>query len=157
MEIEGISEEIRQATNREIAYDENALEINDLELKVSKLETDLRVYEHLLDLARKKRPKISIKWRDSIKWCLTVDSRNPRFFLKSTPGVYKCIAFKHKVEITSDIKNKIAVTLSALYKEKIIGRYEYHETYIYGLKEFFNDDLTDLKEEYKIGLDRLYL
>ncbi len=152
-----ISPEMASATNESLASDPTGARISSIEHEVFNLQLSLGLLESEREELVKQRGKIQIKWRDSIKWCLEIDSRNPRFFLKTAAGVYKCIAFKNKVELTPDIKNKISITLSALYKEKVIGRYLYNGMHIYGLKDFFNDTLTDLKEEYKSNLDGLFL
>jgi hypothetical protein len=152
-----VSDEVRIETKAELLKDDYASRIDSFDTKIATLEAEIDNLKYERDRVKKQRPLVVIKWRDSVKWCLEVDAENFRYFLKSTPGVYLCIGFKHKVEITSDIKNKIAVTLASLFKEKVIGRYDYKGTYLYGLTKFFNDDLTDLKEEYKSRLDRLII
>lgn len=97
-----------------------------------------------------------IRWKDSIKWCLEVDKENPFYFIKNTAYVAKCIANKHGVEITRDIKNKISTTLSVMYNQKEIGRIQYNGNTFYGLPEFFEaENLDVLKKEYQAGLDNL--
>lgn len=152
-----ISPEMEKATSAEMSFDPFVS-------RIMRIERDVEEYQHKIDFLnlelediQEKRPVVSIKWRDSIKWCLEIDSGNWRYFLKTTAGVYKCIAYKNRIELTPDIKNKIAITLSLLYKDKVIGRIMYNGSYLYGLPKFFNDDLTELKEEYKSGLDKLIL
>jgi len=152
-----ISPEIKVATIEAASQDPFLSRITNIERKISDHKLEIVFLEDELRQVKEERPNVSIKWRESIRWCLEVDSENWRYFLKNTSAVYKCIVYKHKVDLTADIKNKIAVTLSALYKEKIIGRIEYNGMHLYGLTKFFNDDLTDLKEEHKSGLDKLLL
>ena len=150
-----ISPAVEEATKKYLETDETAKKIADLSDAIKEKELAIYELENKLSLAKKTRPDVTIKWRDSVKWCLEIDSKNFRYFLKSAAGVYKCIAFKHKVDITPDIRNKIATTLSLMFKEGTIGRILHNNTHYYGLKEFFNDDLTDLKDEFKKDIERL--
>lgn len=125
-------------------------QINDSQLSISKLETELAI-------VKSKRPPIVIKWRRSIEWCLEVDSQNKKYFLKNSPGVCNCIAFKHKVDLTPDIKNKIATTLSMMFRDQLIGRLLIDGTYYYGLPTFFEKDLKTLKKEYLKDVKQLIL
>jgi hypothetical protein len=152
-----ISDAIRSASQAELSKDKYANRISSLDFQINALEGQLQFLKIERDQLIKERPPVIIKWRESIRWCLEIDSENYRYFLKSTSGVYQCIAFKHKVDITGDIKNKISVTLAALFKEKTIGRISYEGIYLYGLTKFFTDDLSDLKDEYKAGLNRLII
>jgi len=153
-EEESISPAIQKAAEDIMLNDAGARQIDELskqkEIKISELEE----IDYQLNKIKSKR-KVDIRWRDSVKWCLEVDSRNPSYFLKNAAGVYNCIAFKHKIDITPDMKNKIATTLSSLFKEKTIGRIMHDGSFHYGISQFFNDELNEIKEEYKINLSNL--
>jgi len=149
-----ISPEIIAATNEELKRDPVAKEISELNDEITKKQAEIINLEAKLYIV-KSNHKVSIRWRESVIWCLTIDSLNYRYFVKNVAGVYKCIAFKHKVDITAEIKTKINATLSSLFKDNIIGRTEYKGAYFYGLKKFFKDGLEELKDEHKSGLDRL--
>lgn len=93
-----VSDEVKSEADAELLKDEFASRIDSIDKQIAGLEVELDTLKFERDMVVKQRPPVVIKWRDSIKWCLQVDSQNPRYFLKSTPGVYKCIAYKHKVE-----------------------------------------------------------
>lgn len=116
-----ISPEIKVATIEAASQDPFLSRITNIERKISDHKLEIVFLEDELRQVKEERPNVSIKWRESIRWCLEVDSENWRYFLKNTSAVYKCIVYKHKVDLTADIKNKIAVTLSALYKEKLLA------------------------------------
>ena len=143
-----ISPDIIAATEKEIENDPIALQIDQISKEISEKESRIIDLQAQLFVIKSKRPVVKIKWRDSIKWCLEIDAANKIYFLKSGAGVYKCIAFKHKVDITSEIKNKINISLSSLFKEGTIGRIQYNGVFYYGLTKFFNDDLITLKQQY---------
>ena|ERR1700761_2070261 len=152
-----LSEDLELVIDQSQTQDKFAEHIDMLKRRIREHEVSLRELNYELQAVIKARPAVIIKWRESVKWCLDIDSENHRYFLKSTPGVYTCIAYKYKVDPDRNIKNKIAITLASLYKEGIIGRIEYNGVYLYGLTKFFNDDLTDLKEEYKDRLETLVI
>lgn len=152
-----ISPEIKEATKKGLQADPLAQEIDQLNNEINLKTSEINQLQDKLNRFKMERASLPIKWRSSTLWCLTIDADNFRFFLKSTAGVYKCVAFKNKVDITSDMKNKVAVTLAGLFKEKMIGRISHNGNFYYGLPKFFKDNLTELKDEYKDDLDRLIL
>ncbi len=153
-----ISDEVVKATEKDAQKDPASKRVFDLTSLINEKTSELNRLQGELFVAKKELPTPNIKWRDSVKWCLEIDSENPRYFLKSTVGVYNCIAFKHGIDITADIRNKIATTLSQLFMEKIlIGRYMHGNTLYYGMAKFFKENLTDLKDEYIEQLDKLIL
>ena len=103
--------------------DEQLLTIRDIEGKLEEAERETRYLKADLDsLKEKRRKEIKIPWKDSAEWCLAVDANNFSYFLKSSMGVANCVAYKYKVEVDAEIKNKIASALSFLYLKKTIGR-----------------------------------
>lgn len=153
----GISQEIIEAKEEELQNDSMVHDILELEEKIDAEEKKVVLLKAELSYLKNKRAEsITIKWRESIMWCLSVDVKNPFYFIKSSVGVHKCIAYKHSIEITADIKNKIATTLSMMFKEqKHIGRIEHNGTFYYGLKELFEDDYVTLKKEYRKKMKEL--
>ena len=166
-----ISPAIKEATEKGFQSDPIAKKIDEIEraisdkrtelnLVITEKESELNVLKSKLDFVIRERPPVKIPWRFSVEWCLHIDAHNARYFLKTTAGVYKCVAFKNKVIVTPDIKNKVAVTLASMFKEKKIGRIFHNGTYCYGEKDFFKDsltELTELKDEHKNKLERLIL
>jgi hypothetical protein len=130
--------------------------VSRLTAQISNLEKELSQHESELNYLKKKNAEtIVIRWKESIKWCLEVDADNPYYFIKKPLFVSKCIAKKHGVEITTDIKNKISTTLSIMFNQGLIGRIQYNGASYYGLPKFFKKNLTELKEEYKDKLEML--
>jgi hypothetical protein len=129
-------------------------EINKKEESIKALEDQLsRQRFELQELKRKNAANTTIRWKESIRWCLEVDSDNAFFFIKNPAFVAKCIASKHGVEITRDIKNKISTTLSTMFNAGEIGRVQYKGNTYYGLTKFFEGEtLESLKTKY---VDRL--
>jgi hypothetical protein len=154
-----ISEAVIEATKAELSKYPGGQKFFDIKEGISTKETELAKLKAELLIAKVSLPVIPIKWRESVRWCIEIDSKNPSYFLKSSQSVYNCVAFKHNIEaITPDIKNKIATTLSMLFNEgKEIGRLTLNGIHYYGMKEFFKDNLIELKDEYKKNLDRLIL
>ena len=152
-----ISSDIVQATEISLQRDPDAKEINDISIEIDAIESELDSLKAKLYVKQKRRQDIAVKWRNDAIWCLEVDSNNPRYFLKSAAGVYKCIAFKHKIEINPDMKNKVTITLASLFKEKKIGRIKIGSSSYYGLTKFFKDDLGELTNEARINIDKLIL
>lgn len=109
----------------------------------------------LVKMKQENAENIVIRWKESINWCITVDSDNPYYFIKTPAFISKCIAAKHGVEITRDIKNKIATNLSQMFNQGLIGRIQHGGASYYGLTKFFKNDLVTLKKEYETFLDRL--
>ncbi|RKR83875.1 hypothetical protein BDD43_4090 [Mucilaginibacter gracilis] len=155
--INQLSNAVIQATEKELEKDPVAKEIAEIIDEIAVKKSEITDLEAKLHVAKGKRPDVQIKWRESIKWCLDIDSENPRYFIKNAAGVYKCIAFKHTIDITAEIKTKITVTLSSLFKDKQIGRVMHNGVYYYGIKEFFKDGLEELKDNYVSNLDKLIL
>lgn len=142
---------------------EEVIEGDDLLTKIKEKEKAIKTLEQelaqhrfqLQEMRRVNAESVTIKWKESIKWRLSVDAGSPYFFIKTPAFVSKCIAQKHGIEITRDIKNKIATTLSIMHNQKLIGRIHYNGSSFYGLPDFFNEDLITLKEEYKERLNTL--
>lgn len=131
-------------------------EINAKEKQVKELETTLaKTKFELQELKRINAGNVTIGWKESIKWCLTVDINNGYFFVKTPAFVAKCIASKHGVEITRDIKNKISTTLSIMHNQGLIGRLQHNGKSFYGMPELFKKDLVTLKPENAKIVDEL--
>lgn len=138
----------------EIARKEQAMTI--LLSQKEKIESDIaKCQTDLLLLKKKNAETIVIRWKESVKWCLETDATNPYYFIKTPLFVAMCIAKKHGVEITRDIKNKISTTLSIMFNQKEIGRTQHNGASYYGLPEFFKKDLMELKDEYQDKIDLL--
>jgi hypothetical protein len=152
-----ISPEIKEATKIGFEADPVAKEIDAINNEISEKQRELYNLQDKLNRFKTERGDIKIPWRQSALWCLDVDKNNPHYFLKSASGVYKCVAYKNKVDITPDMKNKVAVTLAALYNADKIGRIYHCGNHYYGLLEFFKDGKDELKEEYKQQLVKLIL
>jgi hypothetical protein len=153
-----ISPAVVHAAKKEIEKDPAAQTIDKMQKDLVSKEYDVLKLKHDLNFAKAQRGDVKIKWRESIDWCLTIDSNNPKYFLKNSAGVSLCIGFKHTIDIDTNIKNKIATTLSGLFKEGTIGRITIGSTHYYGLLKFFKkNDLTELKDEYKADLVKLLL
>jgi len=152
-----ISPEIEAATKKAWEGDPLAKEIEEINRTIETKASEIAELEGKLNRFKTERAALPIKWRHSTLWCLAVDEKNRRYFLKTTPGVYKCVAFKNQIDVTPDMKNKVAVTLANLFKDGKIGRIYHNGTYYYGLRKFFTEDLTQLKDEYLSDLDKLVI
>lgn len=123
---------------------EQETSVRDLEARLSAAKFTLQ------ELIRINTENTNIPLKESAVWCLTVDSENPSYFLKTPVFVSKCIAYKHGVELTRDIKNKIASTLSLMYSQGEVGRIAINGKNYYGLAKFFKaGNMTELKNEFK--------
>jgi hypothetical protein len=154
---EQFSPEVKKAADQALQNDPNALRIAELTQEIEITENKVIDLKGELYKLKEKRPEVIIKYRESIRWCLDVDARNSKFFLKTAQGVYNCIAFKHKIDIDSKTKSKISTTLSMMHKEGLIGRL-YHEgknAHYYGLASFFEKDLVTLKKKYEKDFEEL--
>lgn len=120
-----------------------------MEKEVAKMKFELQQLKQL------NANTVSIQWKGSSQWCLEVDAHNPSYFLKTPAFVAKCIAWKHAVEVTRDIKNKIATTLSTMFNQGLIGRIQHNGKTYYGIPKFFKGDMTTLKREYQNWLEDL--
>ncbi len=131
-------------------------EINAKEQEVKELEANLaKTKFELQELKRINAANVTIGWKESIKWCLNVDAENPFYFVKTPAFVAKCIASKHGVEITRDIKNKISTTLSIMFNQGLIGKINHNGKSFYGIAELFKKDLITLKPDYAKVVDEL--
>lgn len=149
---------IKSSSFTEIPYEDDLLsQIQDKESMIRELESQLAKSKfELQELKRQNAEVTTIHWKDSIRWCLEVDASNPLYFIKTPAFVAKCIAQKHGVEITRDIKNKISTTLSIMFNAKEIGRIQHQSKTFYGLSKFFEgENLDELKAEYKDKIDKL--
>lgn len=123
-------------------------EIKSKEEQVKELEAILaKTKFELQELKRINAGNVTIGWKESIKWCLSVDIDNSYFFVKTPAFVAKCIASKHGVEVTRDIKNKISTTLSIMHNQSLIGRVQHNGKSFYGMPELFKKDLVTLRPE----------
>lgn len=151
-----VSEAIKHATQIVLEKDAAAKQIATIENEIENKRKEITQLEADLYVLRKNRPAVNIKWRDSIMWCLTVDSDDPSYFLKTTAGVYTCVAYKHKVEVDADMKSKVGSTLSLMFRQNLIGRYQHtNGDHYYGLSEYFESDLITLKKKYGKNVDKL--
>lgn len=151
-----ISPAVIRSLDDDLAKNPRAKLLYDINLEISQKEQEIAELKYKLDFNKSFIPVGDIKWRDSIRWCLEIDADNSSYFLKNSVAVYKCIAFKHGIDISSDIKNKIATTLSMLFKERDeVGRISYNNTFYYGVSKFFKEGLTELKNEYINDLKKL--
>lgn len=153
-----LSNEIVAAGKEAAATDQYIKRIDEITNQINEKKVQQVELENELKLLQVTRPEILIKWRDSILWCLEVDSKNDGYFIKNADSVCKCIAYKHRIEITPGIRNKIASTLSTMFTQKIIGRYfiDSKNANYYGLKEFFKGrELNLLKDEYMGKIKKL--
>lgn len=110
------------------------------------------------ELRRKNADNITIQWKEAIKNCLAIDNNAPQFpqyFLKTPAFISDCVAWTNGVEISRDIKNKIASTLSFMFKEGSVGRIQHNGKTYYGLAQYFNKDLTTIKKEYQRHISQL--
>jgi hypothetical protein len=149
----GISTELKQAVDKYLENDPNAKTIAEAEQKVIDMRNALIDQESELEALKKKRPEVTIKYRDSINWCLEIDADNPFYFLKSKEGLVKCVEYKNKTKLTPSQNNSFGGILSTMFKEGLIGRIMYTDVYFYGLKSMFEKDekgfLTKLKKKYE--------
>lgn len=125
---------------------EKEKEINDLEKRLSALIYDVQ------EMRKNNAANISIPWKDSIKDCLYTEKGAPdypNYFLKTPAFISNCVAWTYGVELTRDIKNKIASTLSFMFKEGAVGRIQHNGKTYYGLPQFFKDDLVTIKKEFQ--------
>lgn len=151
--------ELINHVERYLNDDPQAKEIATLQTSIKQKRREVIEMESTLTVLEKTRPKISIPYRDSIMWCLQVDSTNPYYFLKSKQGLVKCVEYKHKAKLTTGQKNALGSVLSMMYNERKIGRISHFDMYFYGLPEMFEKDgenpLTELKEDYKQYVNQL--
>src|SRR5688500_18478117 len=101
------SPEVQRAADKALQNDPNALRIEQLVQEITDAENKVIDLKGELFKLKEKRPEIIIKYRESVRWCLDVDSKNSKFFLKTAQGVYNCIAFKYKIDLDSKTKSKI--------------------------------------------------
>lgn len=151
------STEVLKAADEALKNDPVALRIVELTQEITEAENKVIDLKGELFKIKEKRPEVVIKYRESIRWCLDVDARNSKFFLKTAQGVYKCIEFLYKTELDSKTKSKVSTTLSMMHKEGLIGRL-YHEVknaHYYGLESFFEKDLVTLKKKYEKDFEQL--
>lgn len=131
-------------------------QIMEKEKLISELENQLSKEKYeLIRMKEQNAQDVVIRWKESINWCITVDSENPYYFIKTPTYISKCIASKHGVEVTRDIKNKIATNLSQMFKQKLIGRIQHGGASYYGLTKFFKNDRITLKKEYEPLLEKV--
>lgn len=100
------------------------------------------------ELKRINAANTTIQWKESIKNCLTDESIQSSYFLKTPAFISNCVSWTYGVELTRDIKNKIATTLSVMFNQGLIGRVSHNGKTYYGLDKFFEKDMTTLKKKY---------
>lgn len=97
----------------------------------------------------------NIKWRKEIRHCLTLSTD---FHLMSSNEIAACVVKTNNLPgIDRNIKTKVSSTLSLMHKEGEIGRVRLKHTadFFYGIKEYFESDLTTLKAEYLPRIEHL--
>ncbi len=116
---------------------------------IERLDEELRTAQYdLQELKRINAANTTIQWKESIKNCLEIEAEQTSYFLKTPAFISECVAWTHGVELTRDIKNKIATTLSVMFNQKLIGRIQHNSKTYYGLSKYFKTDLITLKREY---------
>lgn len=124
-------------------------EIRAKEVEIQILEDKLQsTLFKLQELKRINAANITIQWKESIKKCLEIESTETGYFLKTPSFISNCVAWTHGVELTRDIKNKIATTLSIMFNQGFIGRIQHNGKTYYGISKYFKSDLTTLKRDY---------
>lgn len=112
----------------------------------------------LQELRKLNAANITIQWKESINVCVELDADNPGYFLKTPAFISNCVAWNHGVEVTRDIKNKVATNLSQMFNQKLIGRIDHNGKTYYGDKKFFKpnkEKLTVLNKEYVSWIEDL--
>ena len=122
-----------------------------VELQVQYNNTEFRLKE----LRRINAANITIQWKESIKNCLDYSLDNPNYFLRTPAFISDCVAWTYGVELTRDIKNKIATTLSIMFNQGLIGRIKHNGKTFYGNSKFFESDMETLKKKYIEWVDKL--
>ncbi|WP_028787528.1 hypothetical protein [Terrimonas ferruginea] len=156
-----ISPEMQKQVSDHLKNDPVAKEIADKELLLHQKKNELIELEGELSILKKKRPEIDLRYRESINWCLTIDSENPYYFLKSKEGLVRCVEYKHKYKLTQGQNSAFGAVLSTLFKENKVGRItpEHMDVFFYGLPEMFDEDkngqLTILKKKYQKNVHKL--
>jgi hypothetical protein len=107
------------------------------------------------ELKRLNAANITIQWKESIKNCLEQEASQSSYFLKTPAFISNCVAWTYGVELTRDIKNKIATTLSFMFNQGAIGRIQHNGKTFYGMPKFFKTDLVTLKRDYADWIEDL--
>lgn len=102
----------------------------------------------LQELKRINAANITIPWKESIKTCLIDEKVQSTYFLKTPAFIANCVAWTYGVEVTRDIKNKVATTLSIMFNNGEIGRIQHKGKTYYGEAAFFKTDMVTLKREF---------
>lgn len=131
------------------------------ETKINGLQATIEAAKfELQEMKRINAIGLNIQWQDSVKWCMELNTDVPAYFIKTPAFFSECIAIKHGVEITRDMKNKISTTLSVMFNKGLAGRIEKGTQTYYGSPTFFKKDkegrLTELKSMYKEWSNKLY-
>lgn len=131
-------------------------DIKETQRKISEAEEKLLFLKTKHEMLKRRNYESTvIKWKKSVYGCLEVDKGKARWFLKSISSTSKCIAKRYSIDINRDARNKIATTMSLMYKAGEIGRMTWEGITYYGLPEFFEADLNTLKKEYEKYRDDL--
>jgi Rps23 Pro-64 3,4-dihydroxylase Tpa1-like proline 4-hydroxylase len=128
----------------------------DFKRKASFLKNKIR-YHSQVEITDLNMKLSGIRWRTAIRECLAVKESH-QFYLTNSNYIARCIAWHHSLEIINrEIKSKISSTLSLMFREGEIGRFggENGKNYLYGLKKFFESDMTTLKKMYKSRISEL--
>lgn len=148
-----VSSETIAEAKRVLEDDQEAREIDSVENKLKALKLETARLEATSHHLKTERTNLYKKFRMPVINCVKIDANNNHYFLKNAVGVYNCVAFIAKIELTTEIRQKITITLSSLFKEKKIGRTLYKEVFYYGVTDFFEQDekglYTILKQERK--------
>ena len=131
-------------------------EIRLKEQEYNELNTNLnRVAFELQELKRLNAANITIRWKEAVKQCIFQESVQPMYFLKTPAFISNCVAWTYGVDVTRDIKNKVATTLSIMFTNKELGRIQHNGKTYYGETKFFKPDLVTLKREFKEWVEDL--
>lgn len=148
-----VSEKIKESVEEYLLLHPDAKQIADIEQQIDTKKNEIIELEATLSILQKKRPEINLEYRKSVIWCLSIDSDNPYYFLKSKEGLVRCVEYKHKIKITPKQNNTFGGILSGMFREGLLGRITHFDVFFYGLPDMFEKDkegnLTILKKKYE--------
>lgn len=90
---------------------------------------------------------VGIRWVDEIRKCLV--GRNDRLQAVTINTIIFHIKAEYQIEEDRNMRNKVATTLSRLYKDGIVNKIDYRGKTLYGYAEMF-DIHGSLKDKSKI-------
>lgn len=154
-----ISEEIIEEGRKVLANDTQVQHIVEIDEQIKAKKMELAQLEGVSISLKNDRINHFKKLRGPVLKCAEIDANNPHYFLKNAQGIYNCVGFVAKIELTTHIRQKITITLSSLFKEKKIGRTIHKDMFYYGHIKFFEVDnkgcYSILKHEFMDKLDAL--